>query len=60
MHPGKQALDLPVTAVAAQSAPVLLAALAPVWHNQLDSYCLAKPLVDPIRVVGFVTDEPRW
>ena len=59
VHPGKQPLDLPATAIAAQLSPILrLAAPPPVRRDQLDVVRFGEFLVELVRVVGFVADEP--
>ena len=55
-----KSLSTPTTPVAAQFASILrLASLAPVRRNQLDVVIFREFLVERVRVVGFVPDEPR-
>src|SRR5512136_1818968 len=60
VHPGEESLHAPATPIATQFAPVLrLAPLAPVRRDQLDAVVCGEFLVERVRVVGFVPDEPR-
>jgi hypothetical protein len=59
MHPGKQPLYFPTPAVASKLAPVLaLVSPPPIRCNQLDAVDFGEFLVELVRVVGFVADEP--
>jgi hypothetical protein len=60
MHPGKEPFDLPSSSISAQRAPVLGLALslAPVGSDHLDAVLGGELLVERVRVVGFVADEP--
>jgi len=59
LHPGKKPLDFPSSQIAAQRTAILGLALAvgPVGRDHLDAI-LVRLLVERIRVVGFVADEP--
>src|SRR5712692_2935596 len=61
MQPSKESLDLPAVAVAAQRTPVLrrrTSARRVVRCNEFDPIALAQPLVQPVAVVGAVSDHP--
>ena len=60
MQPREKSLHLPAMAVAAQLAPILCfyLALAAMRSDQLDSVFFCQLLVERVRVVGFVADEP--
>jgi hypothetical protein len=60
MHPGKEPLDFPSSAISAQRATVLGFAfpLAPVGCDHLDAVFGGELLVERVRVVGLVADEP--
>jgi len=62
VHPGEEPLHLPSSAIAAQLSSVLGFAFAPapIGCNQLDIVLLFERLVERVRVVGFVADEPGW
>jgi hypothetical protein len=61
MHPGEQSFHFPASAVAAQLASILSSAFAsaPVGGNQLDAILGGELMVEGVRVISFVTDEPR-
>jgi hypothetical protein len=60
VHPGKESLHLPSSAVAAQLAPVLcsLFASTPVGCDQFDAVFVGELRIERVRVVGFIADEP--
>ena len=60
VHPGEEPLHFPSPAIAPQLTPVLrpLFAPAPVWRNHFDSILGGKLLVERVRVVGCIPDEP--
>src|ERR1700692_1282746 len=59
VHPGEEPLHFPTAAIATQLAPVLsLAAPPTVGCNQFDVVLFGELLVEFVRVVGFVADEP--
>ncbi len=61
VHPGEEPLHAPAAPVAAEFASVLrLTPLASVRRNQIDAVVCGEFLVERVRVVGLVTDEPRW
>lgn len=61
LHPGEESLNLPSTAIAAQRTAILCLAFAagPGERYHLDAVFIDL-LVERVRVVGFVTDEPLW
>jgi len=60
VHPGEEALDLPAFPIAAQLAAVLgLRSAMAVGRDQLDAVLLVQALVQLVRVVGLVADQPR-
>lgn len=60
VEPGEKALDPPAPLVASQRPSILgLAALAPVGSDHFDPVLFFKAFVEFVRVVGFVSDEPR-
>lgn len=60
VQPGKQPFHLPAFLVAAQLSSILgLASSATVRCDQLNAVLGLELLVEPVRVVGFVSDEPR-
>jgi len=60
VHPGEQPFYLPTMAVTAQFAAVLrLASVAPIRRNHFNVVLFGEFLVELVRVVGFVADEPR-
>ena len=61
LKPGKQTLDFPSAPVAPELPTVLgfrLAAVAAMRGDQLNAPFMHKPLIQPVAVVGLVTDEP--
>lgn len=60
MHPGEQSFHFPSPAVAPQLASVLslLSATAAVGRDHFDAVLGGELLVERVRVVGFVADEP--
>jgi hypothetical protein len=60
VHPGKEPLCFPASAVTTQLASILTFASAPpIGRDQLDSVPFRELGIERIRVVGFVTDEAR-
>ena len=60
VHPGKQPFHFPSTAIPAQRTTVLrFAPLPPIRRNHFNAVLFGKFLVELVRVVGFVADEPR-
>ena len=59
LHPCEEPFHFPSSAISAQFASVLsfLPATAPVWSDHFDFVFRGKPLVEGVRVVGFVADE---
>jgi len=58
VHSGKVPLYLPTSTVTTQLASVLtFASASPIGCNQFDAVVFREFGVEPIRVVGFVTDE---
>lgn len=59
LHPGKEALDFPSSAIAAQRTAILRLAFAvgSVGRDHRDAVFIHL-LVERVRVVGFVADEP--
>jgi len=58
VHPGEEPFDLPALLVAAKLAPVLrFAPVAAVRGDHLDGVFVLEPLVELVRVVGFVADQ---
>ncbi len=62
LHPGKDPLDLPSTAIAAQRASVLRYpfALGPVGRDHLDAILRGKLLIEWVRVISLIADQPFW
>jgi hypothetical protein len=60
MHPGKEPLDVPSPAIAAQLASILSSAFAatPIGRDQLDAVFALELAIERVQVVGFVSDEP--
>ena len=60
LHPCEESFDFPSPAISAQLASILslLATTAPVGSDHFDVVFDGKPLVERVRVVGFVADEP--
>ena len=59
VHPGKESFYLPAPAVTAQLTSILRLASAPaVGSDQFDAVLGGELFVEPVRVVGFVADEP--
>jgi hypothetical protein len=59
VHPGEEPLYSPATAVTTQFAAILsLASLAPIRRNHFNGVLFGKFLVEFVRVVGLVADEP--
>lgn len=61
LQPGKESFDLPATLVASEFASILrlgFLAIAPVGCDEFDLALGKQPLVERVRVIGFVTDEP--
>src|SRR5271157_4781581 len=59
VHPGEQAFYFPTSAVAPQLTSVLgLAAPPAIGRDQLDAVFRFELFIEPIRIVGFVADEP--
>src|SRR5271165_9683 len=59
VHPGEKPLHFPTFFVAPQLSSVLGFAAPPaIGRDQLDAVVLCELLVEPVRVVGFVADEP--
>jgi hypothetical protein len=59
VHPGEEPLYFPATAIAPQFPSVpTLASPPPVGRDQLDAVLFGEFLVELVRVVGFVADEP--
>src|SRR5664280_1239823 len=59
VQPGEEPLHLPASFVAPQLASVLGFAAPPaIGSDQLDAVLLFELRVEPVRVVGFVADEP--
>jgi len=60
VQPSKQSLHPPATPIAPQFASVLRpASLAPVRRDQLDVVVFGELLVELVRVVGFIANQPR-
>jgi hypothetical protein len=60
VHPGEQPFHFPAPFVAAQFAPVLgLAPAAAVGRDHLDAAFIGELLIERVRTVGFVADQPR-
>ena len=61
MQPGEQPLDPPAATVTAQWAAVLpgLAPSSQMGCDQLDTVGLQQMLVEPVALVGFITDQAR-
>src|SRR5580765_4120745 len=60
VHPGEQSFYFPALLVAAQLSPILGLAPSPtVGCDQINVVFRLELLVESIRVVGFVSDEPR-
>ena len=58
VHPGKEPLYFPASAVTTQLASILtFASASPIGRDQLDSVPFRELGIERIRVVGFVTDE---
>ncbi len=62
VHPGEEPLHFPAFSIAAELAAILSFAFAPapIGRNQFDSVFFRELRIERVRVVGFVTDEPRW
>ena len=62
MHPGKEPFNLPSSSISAQRTAVLCLAFsfAPVGCDHLDAVFAGELLVEWVRVVGLVSDEPLW
>src|SRR5208283_3584268 len=59
VHPGQESFHLPTSAVAAQLTAILRLTSAPaVGSDQFDAVFSGELFVEPVRVVGFVADEP--
>ena len=60
VHPGKEPFHFPAPAIATQLTPVLGTALpvGAVGRDQLDAVLGGKLVIERVRVVGFVADEP--
>ena len=60
LQPSEQTLHPPATLVAAQLSPVVgLASILAVGRNHLDVVIAPQLLVEPVRVVSLVADQPR-
>lgn len=60
VHPGEQPFHFPSPAITAQlaSIPSLLSATAPVGRDHFDVVLCGELLVERVRVIGLVADEP--
>jgi hypothetical protein len=60
VHPCKEPLHFPSSSIAAELASVLCSSLSPasVRRDQLDAVLILERLIERVRVVGFVADEP--
>ena len=59
MHPGKEPFYFPASAIAAQLSAILrFASAPPIWRYQLDAILGCEFLVERVRVVGSIADEP--
>ena len=60
LHPCEEPFHFPSSSISPQLASILslLSPTAPVWGDQLDVVFGGELLVERVRVVGFVTDEP--
>ena len=60
VQPGEEPFHFPAPPVSAQRSPVLgFAPASPIWSNQLDAVLGPELLVEPVRVVSLVADQPR-
>ena len=62
VHPGEEPFHFPSPAIASQFASILsfLSAASPVGGDHFDVVLGGELLIERVRVVGFVTDEPGW
>jgi hypothetical protein len=60
LHPGKEPLDLPSSAITARLASILSSEFAatPIGRDQLDTVFALELAIERVRVVGLVADEP--
>jgi hypothetical protein len=59
VHPGKQPFHLPSTLVTTQGAAILrFAAIATIGRDHLDAIFFVQSLVQSVRIVGFIADQP--
>ena len=60
VHPGEEPLDFPAAAIASQRSSILGLpfTVGAVGRDQLDAVLCGKLLVERIRIVGLVADEP--
>ena len=59
LQPGEQPLDLPTSQVASQWPPVLRSlSSSAVGGDQFDALLVSQPLIQPIAVVGRISDQP--
>ena len=59
VHPGKESLHFPASAIAAQLPSILTPASAPpIGRDQFDSIFFSELRVERVRIVRFVADEP--
>ena len=60
VQPGKEPLHLPAPPVPAQRSSILgFAPSSPIWSDELDAVLGPELLVEPVRVVSLVADQPR-
>jgi hypothetical protein len=60
LHPREEPFDFPSPAISPQFAPILglVPAAAPVGSDHFDVVFFGEPLVERVRVISFVADEP--
>lgn len=60
VHPGEEPFHLPASFVTAEHSPILcLAPSPPVGRDHLDTVIVSQFLIERIRVVGLIADQPR-
>jgi hypothetical protein len=61
VHPGEEPFHSPAPFVASQLSPILRFASAPtVGRDHFDAVLVGELLIERVRIVGFVADQPRW